>query len=464
MPNHLSINLAWSVLLLCAYAAVGKPDADGYERVPLVNHADLSISLLVRPVASAADGAFIGFLIDNKTDAPLQIPASTGANFAIEPMQRLDRVTRKPISTGYLAGGNEYDLFHRDVMVLNTQRPPLPMGRSWHTEALSDRMLGALGIVAQGANGFTIQARFHLDLHYNGAAVTTPPEGVPFQFDWIAPDDAGIERMKKRLIATLREGDPGGRLYYVLATHLDHPTIASAASSMDLIAGLEAHEQGSGAEKILQHIDAHRTPGDGLVDYALRLIERRDHLRMHVLSGSTSLRDVKLIEPLTEWTIEPSAHNHGAHFALVLLSKQIDLAPDRDALTKKLGESWLERSPTVRSGQWKPEDAWRWQDEVRRLALTRDKNLIPTLRPYLDRTDIVSDVREMSAANDGISTRACDTAYNVIMDLLGREGERFDIGIGVHRADARARDQAYARRDAAIAKLKQELAAMPSSR
>jgi hypothetical protein len=41
MRNYPSINLAWPVLMLCASVAVAKPNEDGYERIPLVNHADL---------------------------------------------------------------------------------------------------------------------------------------------------------------------------------------------------------------------------------------------------------------------------------------------------------------------------------------------------------------------------------------------------------------------------------------
>jgi hypothetical protein len=345
-------------------------------------------------------------------------------------------------------------------MVLNTMRMPLPTGESQHMESLSDRALGALGILAQQSNGLTIRGRFHLELHYNDVLLSTPIEGVPIEFDWISPSDEGIERMKLRLIRTLREGDPGGRRYHVLATHLNHPVIASAASSQDLIAGLEAWKQGSGADKILQHIDAHGQPNDGLVDYALRVIERRDHIRMLVLSRSTSLQDARLIEPLKAWSVDP-ANPHGNESALTLLSKQIDLASDRDALTSELGKTWLARSPFVRSGQWRADEAWRWTDEMHRLALTRDGRLMPILLPYLDRKEIVIDARQIAAANDGISMRACDVAFNTIMDVLGREGERFAIGMykDLRMPGKMAQAKAHAQRDEIIARLKNEFIA-----
>ena len=243
-----------------------------------------------------------------------------------------------------------------------------------------------------------------------------------------------------------------------MAAYLDDPAIASAVSSKDLVAGLEVWKQEWGAHKILQHLDAHCLPGDELVDYALDVIQRRDYLRMGVLSESRSLHDVKLIEPLMAWTTDPTAYSVGTESALVLLSKQLDLAPDRDALTKKLGAVWLDRSPTVRRGIFKTENTWRWVDEIDRLALTRDKNLVPVLLPYLDRKEVAIDARKLQAFNDGVSIRICDITYNAISNILGHDGERFSIGHGLN--PAQNPQQVYARRDLAIDKLKQELAAV----
>ena len=141
-----------------------------------------------------------------------------------------------------------------------------------------------------------------------------------------------------------------------------------------------------------------------------------------------------------------------------MLSKQLDLAPDRDALTAELGKTWLARSPLARAGQWKEDEAWRWVYELERLALTRDRNLIPTLLPYLDRKEVVVDAKRTALMNSGISTRACDVAYNTILDLLERNGPRFVLETGAAASGRRADPSAeYARRDALIAVLRREL-------
>jgi hypothetical protein len=178
---------------------------------------------------------------------------------------------------------------------------------------------------------------------------------------------------------------------------------------------------------------------------------------MLVLRQSKSLHDVRLIEPLTAWaTGQPSFE--GAESALELLSKQIDLAPDRDALTAELGTAWLARSPITQKNHFKSENAWRWTEEVRLLSLTRDRKLIPTFLPYLDRKDVVVDAKMISAVNSGISTRACDAAYNAILDILQRDGERLVLETGLPSVGRRTDQQSeYARREVLIAKLRLEL-------
>lgn len=446
-----------SFILTTATVASGSsavPDDEGYQQIPLIHHAEVDVSLLLRPRASAADEAFIGFLIDNKTGGLTQLGSS--ANFRIDKARLLDRKTGQPLAETSLASGNDYDLLYRDVMVINTERPTIPKGELRRMEALSSQTLGALRVPARGANGLTIKASVHLNLSINGQFPSTPPEGMPIQFDWLPPDDADIARMQARLRQILHDGDPGARLYGVLMTHLEHPDIGPKTSTSDLIAGLRTWGQHGGL--ILAYLDKHRAPDEDLLDYALAIIAQRDHLRILVLSQSESLHDARLIEPLKAWATDDS-QPYGSESALVLLSKQIDLAPDRAALTSTLGSAWLARSPLTRSGTFDADEAWRWQSEVRNLALTRDPKLVPALVPYLDRKDVVVDAKLMSIPNDGVSTRACDIAYNTVMDLLGRDGERLGLFTGrfdsIIRRDVNAE---YKRRDALIQALKQDIA------
>src|SRR4029079_13250283 len=115
-------NRWWQPLLICLSLAFcsparAEPDSDGFEHIALINHADIDVSLLLRPVATPADREFIGFLINNKTGKPLKLGQSS--SYRIDDAKRLDRSTQTLISTGSLASGNEYDLLYRDLININ---------------------------------------------------------------------------------------------------------------------------------------------------------------------------------------------------------------------------------------------------------------------------------------------------------------------------------------------------------
>lgn len=446
-----SLSALWlSTLAVFASAAHSEVDADGFERVPLIRHPDIDVTLLFRPRATPADEEFIGFLIDNKTGRFPQLGSS--ANYRIDNAQLRDRVTRQLVAATSLASGNEYDLLYREVMDVNTQRPTTPKGEIRRTQALSNAVLGALALPPKGGHGFLIQARVHMSLAFDGQFPSTPSEGVPIEFEWLPSNN--YDRMQERLRHVLNNGDPKAINYGVLSSYLEQPEVGAKVATPDLIAGLRSWEQSG--RVILKYLDEHRPPEEGLLDYALTIIEKRDYLRMSVLCESTSLHDVKLIEPLKAWATDASKPP-GAESALVLLSKQIDLAPDRERLTAELGKTWLARSPITRSQTLDPKKPWRWLEELEYLALTRDRNLVPRLVPYLDRKEIVVDAKMISAMNNGVSTRACDSAYNTILSLLGRDREGAGIKFGwgdLQRKDAKVE---FARRDKLIESLKHEL-------
>ncbi|CAN5488084.1 hypothetical protein BH10PLA1_BH10PLA1_21330 [soil metagenome] len=437
------------VLLICARSAIAKPDADGFKHIPLISRPEFDVELLVRPIAMPADEQFIGFLIVNKTASPLQLGQS--CQYQIRDAQRFELGTNKLISTGSLASGNYYDLLHRDLVNPNTTQPPLPVGASRHLNYSSSYSLGLLGIPAKNSAGYHIKSVVHLTMEYDRKMWSTPPAGVPIEFDWMPPDEKGIGAMRIRLQQLLKNGDPGQRFYNVMAASLDYPEVGGAMTGEELIAGLWSWGQCGG--KVLEFIDAHRPNDALLVQYALDLAARNDYLHLLVLKQSKSLHDARLIDPYRHWVLGQS-DRYGWESALELLSKQLDLAADRPAITAELGKEILSRCPLVQSGKLGGDDPWHWNNEVDLLALTRDKNLIPSLLPYLDHDEVVIDAKRMSLMNNGVSTRVCDVTFNAILDLLERKGERFSYHTEGIRIDPR---REYVRRDALIAAMKNEL-------
>ena len=127
--------------------------------------------------------------------------------------------------------------------------------------------------------------------------------------------------------------------------------------------------------------------------------------------------------------------------------------PDPKATTAELGRIAWKRCPLLAAGcipgDPNKRQLWSWQLET--FALTGDASSVSRIVPYLDDKTVVLDVSRLAAVNDGMSTRACDFAYNAILDLLDRPGERFAPRIGVFSTANKPKE--YARRDAMIAKL-----------
>jgi hypothetical protein len=421
------------LIVAIAPTARGQPDADGFEHTLLIHHPDIDVFLLARQYATPADEHVLGFLIENKTGHPLQLPDTD--DYRIEASGRIE-------------------LFHRQGY---GYRQLLPAGETRWMD-FGGELVSSFGIPPRDSGGFPISATAQVRIQHAGGELATPPDGVTVVVEWIPPDDLDIAKMKRRL----RDGlvDPSKSMAG-MSVLLDDPRVGSAIKVDDLITGLRARAKSQvGSEEILRYIDEHWKHEERLVRYALDVIARRDYLAVSVLARSTSLHDVRLIEPLRSWATGNNDF-HGAEFALELLSKQLDLAPNRAALTAELGRVWYERSPVTQSGNLRPRDSgvW-WAEEMGMLALTRDRTLIPKISPYLDRQDVVDDAAKWQVANSGISTRACDVAYNVILDLLGRDGERFRLETGRRATEARKDPQVeYARRDQLIAKLKAELPA-----
>jgi hypothetical protein len=455
--NTLMPYAARMVVVLLALTSMAAAQPQGFARVPLIRSEKLDVFLQYLPVASPADEQFIGFALVNKTGAPLAVGGATA--YRLDDARTFERGTDKLLGTGALASGNSYDLLHRDVVKPNTTQPPLPPGESLRLGYASSYSLAVAGYLEPGSPGHTIKAVAKLTVELDGKTLSTPEGGVPFQFDWLPPPESATPALRDRLRRLVRSGDPGQRHYYAMALLLDRPLYADALTPDDLITGLRAYEQSG--DKLLGYIEDHRPLGDALVNYALDLIRARDHLRMLVLCRSKSLRDARLVQPLLEWFREDPQMRPGGESALQLLSNQIDLAPDRDALTAELGRIALTRCPIVSSGgPVTAEAGWKFQSELRLLTLTHDRTLATRLIRYLDDRTVAIDAKRLSTPNPGVSTRVCDLTYNAIVDLVGRDGERFEISSDFRRPTTQPATAAaeYARRDALIATLRQELA------
>jgi len=432
------------LLLLCSIARAG----DGYQRFVCIDDPRLTVTLLTKLIASPADEEYVGWEFDNHTKQPLTV---SNAHYRLDQVVKSDRATGKAISKGSMASGGSYDLFRRD----GDPVPPgpyddIPPGVSRHMNYASVYSLTITGFPRQGAWTLAGQAHIQITLA-DKTNLATPQDGVPFHFDLLAADDIAVAAMSTQLKRRLASPtDPFGDAY-ALSTLFEVDAVATSVDITTLLAGLKrAHFVSSGA--IVKYIDRVHFTDEQTIAFWIDAVNRDDYNLLREIEPATKVRSEKLIEPLVA-CIERWEHSAG-YFALRILHRQRDLMPDRAAVAKRVGPLVLKQSPWLERGETDFEKHIVWQEQMDNLALTGDPAMTKYFLPYLDCTDVVINARQISLMNSGVSTRACDYAYNELLVLLDRPSE--PLTMFTDRTDPA---KEYARRDALIEKLKADLSA-----
>lgn len=440
------------IALACLLAPASAYAAAHWQRIICIDDPKLTVTLLLKSEASPADEEFVGFELRNRTGTPLRLGNFT--HYRLDDVRTADRDTGKPLSLTSMASGNSYDLVWR-----NGQRPAdgpredsIPPGVTRVLAYASAYSFAILGWPT--GKGWTVQGRAHFTLGLPGnVTLKTPQAGVPFKFDWVPADEPGVAALRRRLRRTLAEPKDWLADAYVLGVLLKRDDVASAASVEELLAGWKRADQPV-RPTIRQFVDAKFAAAEPVVAFALAAIRARDPQLLMEVAQAEHLRDGRLVEPLMQWMREQRPPPEP--YALQMLKRHRELIRDRGAVSVELAKLVLARSSFVGKGEFPAPGAplYRWEWEVRDLALTGDPTAARYLLPYLARKEVVVDARWVSTVNNGISERACDCTYNAILDLLDRPDERFSMAAGVLAPGRPAPEKEYARRDVLIERLK----------
>ena len=434
------------LLLICSFAHA----ADEYQRIVCIDDPSLTVTLLVKPIASPADEDFIGWELNNHTDRTLKI---YNARFRLDHVAKTDRATGKPISQGYMMSGNPYDLLWRDGQPVPVRREDsIPPGISRHMRYCSLRGLATTGFPREGAWTLAGRAEFQISLDAK-THFSSPNAGVPFQFDLVAPDQKAIAAMSeqlKRLLAKPVEpfGDAAA-----FQTLLSIDEVASTVDIKTLLNAFAAADH-SPRRPLREYIDRKYPTNDVTIAFWIDAIQHGHHTLLQEMADAKNVRSPKLLEPLVECIAQ--REDSSRYFALRILYQQRTVMPDRLAVATRISPVVLKQVPWIERGDTDFKNHIIWQEEFENLALTGDPAMAKYFLPYLDRKDVVIRAREIALANNGVDTRACDAAYNSLLVLLDRPEKPFTMGFGDARIDAA---KEHARRDELIAKLKAELTA-----
>jgi hypothetical protein len=438
--------------------------AQEYQRVVLIEDARLDVTLLLQKRATPADENWVGFEFNNKTDAPLLLE---NASYRLGRVILSDLTTREGLVDTSMASGNSYDLLWRDG-----ERPPEKFPRDYLAPGITKRTVysSAYSMAILGwpkGEGLSAAGAAHFSSRLPGKVqLQTPPEGVAFRFEWCPPDGQGIKSMRKRLLRTLAKPVDQFGDAHLLRFLLARPEIASVADVPTLLAGLKT-QQFVARPAILKHLEAHHARDPRVNEFVLDCMRDHEQELLRQIAGVEGLADASWLPPLVELIVE-NRRDHTADYALRIFPRVLPLVPEepRRQAIATAGAAVLQRSALVKADAL-PEEAWRWQSEVESLALTRDPAAVPVVAKWLGDKTVVVDAKQVAIMNNGVSLRACDIAYNTILTLSSRDGERFTLGFSTHDWDDTADalvttkrlnpDEEFARRDKLIAALKADL-------
>jgi hypothetical protein len=446
-PTHASL---LSALLLSAPAAPEDP----WRTVELLRDGDLTVRLKVKRQATLADAEWLALEFDNAGRRPLVV---TGAQYTVN-SERDGLKTGRRVSSGGLASGNTFDLFP-DAWKVNPVAPIVLEAGRVHRIAEQPSNYGGALLGLAPPDGLRVRGAILLFLSLDGGRhLRTPLEGVPFEFDWLPPDDAGLRALQDQLRKLLTAPDRLMARAYLLNTLLDTPVLANTISRDELLDGLARRPgRGDGRTFIVRHL-AKRFAGDPKV-----IALYRERLNAGDTAAVSDVALDGLWHPsFTETLVrlyETDPDRHG-HALLALAHHRADWPQDVKA-PERLSAVVRRREPILSwpLGRLADHHLANWASAVHHLAMTGDPAAAELLRPALDDRRPLNLLNATQLPGMPRTPRVCDRAAEAILTLLDGSPDAALRAAAAGRPAAFDRAAREALWDRVIADLKKRLPA-----
>jgi hypothetical protein len=265
--------------------------------------------------------------------------------------------------------------------------------------------------------GWRVRTTAHLSLQLrDGRWVHTPANGVPFDFEWLRPDEAGLRELGQRMRQMLAA--PDARRHYLLSCLLRTPELDGAVSRDELLAALDRHtEPFHNRHDIARHL-ARRFRDDPKL-----LALYRDRL---TAGDAVAVDDLyyggfwhpSLVEPLVR-LYETDDNRHFGTLSL-LHRHRADWIKEGQ-VARRLSTVVRRREPLLgkRIGDIPDQELIDWALAAAWLACTGDRAAVESLRPALDdRRLVVSPGQNAVPPLTPPARRVCDRALQAILTLL----------------------------------------------
>jgi hypothetical protein len=422
MPTLLR-RLLFVVVITGSYSAVAASAADTgapWQTTVLFTDELFEARLLVRTQASFADETWLALEFENKTDVPLELK-----HVSVSTHRRdFDLASGRPLSSSSLFSGQS-DLF--------SEHPPMPRGQIYRKLAPrqtlrcermpSDYSAALLGL--PHPNGRRIEA----DILIRIEPFFKDNRRIPFSFEWLYPDEAGIERAEARLRSLLAERDPRTSANYLTNALLEVQRIRQEISVEELLRAVELrhHEpQAMNRTYVLKAIDRHYPKNPQVTEFYRRGLEAGQAAAVYDLEQMRSVWHGGYVESIVRMVEKETDRNR---FMLRVLDRNpVDWAT-RPEVPARLFDALRKIYADVPDDPRKAVDntLQRWTYMADELRQTRDARVIPLLALGLDdRRKLLKD--EELARSSGFGQRSrpqrvCDVALDHLLTVLDGSAE-----------------------------------------
>jgi len=433
-------------------AAIGLP-GDPPRTIEVLSGSGLSLRLEVRPKASLASVDWLALEFENTSAEAVTI---AHAHFRIE-AERWNAKTGEPGGSGGLASGNTYDLFPEawrttpvSPIVLEPAQTHVVAGHA------SDYSSALLGLAPR--DGWCIRARLHVTVDFeDGRSLLTAAEGMPFEFDWLRPDDSGFATMRSRLKSMLERPEKKATHAYLLGTLLGVEAVSDSISRDELLAALTRRTCSfDGHSAVAEHLARRHGVDRAVIAFVRQGLASEDPSASLVLARA-GVWDGSFVEPLVR-RYEATADRRWEELSLLQAHRPdwTDTGiPARLSAAARRHHPLIERN-VVEVNEAQLED---WARGVQELGMTGDRSMIAALRPVLmDRRSFRSADLLAGADLPLPPLRACDCALEAILAIL--DGDAHDAYAKAMSVITLVRDDAShaALRDRMIEDLRRRLA------
>ncbi len=225
-PKRSIIFMPIALLFATSSFAVGSPAEDfgGWNTIEVANVQSVAVRLHVLKKASMAEEKWIFIEFENKGDKPARVESG---HYSMD-RSSYDQVGKGLFSGSMASGGFEF---------------VLPPGARNITTELSDQSSLLLGLPPR--EGQIVCGTITLWFNLNGKEINHELRARQFCFDWLHSDDAGFDRMRKRLKNLFDQPHDDIEHAVLLSEMLNVPEVAKSVSSQELFASLRTYQSPS---------------------------------------------------------------------------------------------------------------------------------------------------------------------------------------------------------------------------